>query len=93
MPAWTAVLCSLLAGRGAVVRVAADGDGVAPNHLAVVAPAFEAGGVLLAVGEGVVVDFAVVEAVGEQGGDVAGGVAGADVLSVVAISWRPLGKW
>ena len=67
LPTWTAVQYCMLAGRGAVVGIAADRGCIPPHHLAVVAPAFEPGGVFVAVREGVVFDFAVVEEIGEQG--------------------------
>ncbi len=55
------------------------------------APVFEPGGIFLAVRQGVVFDFAVVEGVGEEVGDVAGGESGADVLSVIAVAGGPAG--
>lgn len=88
LPVRVAVLRHGVAGRRAVVSVAADGGRVAPDHLAVVAPAFEPGvvGGRLAVRLGVLLNLVIVEQVADYGGDVAGGDSGCDVLSVVAVA-------
>ena len=88
MPLRIAVLRHQVAGRGAIVSVAADGGRVAPHYLAVMAPAFEPGvvGDCLAVGLGVVFNLVVVEQIANYVGDVAGGDSSRDVLSVDTVA-------